>query len=374
MVLRAVGQYIDQARNAAVDLGPLVDGRPLEPGRMRDGREVQEQVRRSAERGVQDHRVADRGIGHDAEVLIPRAARATSALRTAAGHVEPDRLAGGGQGRVRQGQAQRLANHLGLAAVPKKWQPPPGDAQDRHASWRACSNVTSPRAKRAPIDWTFPVSSRPLVGSVTPPGISTQGRSRKLAKAIIIAGNPLSQVATPRTPLAVGTLRPGGGRPKRRRCGRPSCRTCRTSPGSGRRRVGAVGGIGNPTGLLELPRCRCDCQAELEVARMVAQRHGRAVLGPQPPQRAQDDILRARTAGRIPTHAGILRHAEGIAAGPAAEHLAREWQLALRPSSGGDHLVQARVTRIQQTNRSRIVKHTRYSREVQSKNESKRPN
>jgi hypothetical protein len=42
---------------------------------------------------------------------------------------------------------------------------------------------------------------------VTPPGISTVGRSCAPASAIIIAGSPLSQVATPKTPLPVGRER-----------------------------------------------------------------------------------------------------------------------------------------------------------------------
>jgi site-specific DNA recombinase len=44
-------------------------------------------------------------------------------------------------------------------------------------------------------------------GRVTPPGTSTQGRSRSAASAIIMAGRPLSQVATPITPRRVGSER-----------------------------------------------------------------------------------------------------------------------------------------------------------------------
>ena len=42
---------------------------------------------------------------------------------------------------------------------------------------------------------------------VTPPGTRTHGRSCIAARAIIIAGRPLSQVATPSTPLRVGSER-----------------------------------------------------------------------------------------------------------------------------------------------------------------------
>ena len=46
-------------------------------------------------------------------VLIPRSARAIAAAGTAPGHVEPDRLAGRGQGRMRQRKPQGLAHDLG---------------------------------------------------------------------------------------------------------------------------------------------------------------------------------------------------------------------------------------------------------------------
>ena len=71
----------------------------------------------------------------------------------------------------------------------------------------ARSSVISPWAKRAPMDCTVPASSASRAGSVTPPGTRTQGRSRIAASAIIIAGRPLSQVATPRTPRRVGSER-----------------------------------------------------------------------------------------------------------------------------------------------------------------------
>jgi hypothetical protein len=57
------------------------------------------------------------------------------------------------------------------------------------------------------MDCTLPASSPSAGGSVTPPGTSTQGRSCMAARAIIIAGSPLSQVATPSTPCRVGSER-----------------------------------------------------------------------------------------------------------------------------------------------------------------------
>jgi len=94
-----------------------------------------------------------------------------------------------------------------VAAVPRNWQPPPGEPQARQPRSCACSSDSSPCAKRAPMDCTVPASSPRSGGRVTPPGTSTEVRSRSAARAIIMAGRPLSQVATPSTPLRVGSER-----------------------------------------------------------------------------------------------------------------------------------------------------------------------
>jgi hypothetical protein len=60
---RAVGQRIDQTRNLAIDGGPIRSRGPLQASRVGDGRQVQQQIRRSAKRCVQNHRIAHRGLG-----------------------------------------------------------------------------------------------------------------------------------------------------------------------------------------------------------------------------------------------------------------------------------------------------------------------
>ena len=94
-----------------------------------------------------------------------------------------------------------------VAAVPRNWQPPPGEPQARQPIAAACSRSISPCAKRAPMVCTLPASSAPRAGRVTPPGTITPGRSAQPASASIIAGRPLSQVATPSTPRRVGSER-----------------------------------------------------------------------------------------------------------------------------------------------------------------------
>ena len=94
-----------------------------------------------------------------------------------------------------------------VPAVPRNWQPPPGVPQAWQPSDAASTRLSSPWAWRAPIDCISAAFSPWVGGRVTPPGTSTDGRSRSPAIAIIIAGKPLSHVATPSTPLVVGTDR-----------------------------------------------------------------------------------------------------------------------------------------------------------------------
>jgi hypothetical protein len=54
---------------------------------------------------------------------------------------------------------------------------------------------------------TFPASSPKVGGSVAPPGTRITGRSCIDASAIMVAGRPLSQVATPITARRVGSER-----------------------------------------------------------------------------------------------------------------------------------------------------------------------
>src|SRR4051812_178 len=60
-----------------------------------------------------------------------------------------------------------------VAAVPRNWHPPPGDAHALHPSSAASDKLSFPTANRTPIVCTFPASSPTVGGSVTPPGTRT---------------------------------------------------------------------------------------------------------------------------------------------------------------------------------------------------------
>ena len=112
MMHRAVGQHIDEARHAAVDVDPVVHCRPRQARRVRDGGNVQQQIRRAAERRMNGHRVADaRGVRMSAQ-LRARAVQIDERPRRAHGHIAPHRLAGRRERGMRQRQAERFADDL----------------------------------------------------------------------------------------------------------------------------------------------------------------------------------------------------------------------------------------------------------------------
>ena len=57
-------QGVDETRHRRVDAPPVVHARPLETCRVRDRRHVDQEVRRAAERRVQEHRVLDGLVRH----------------------------------------------------------------------------------------------------------------------------------------------------------------------------------------------------------------------------------------------------------------------------------------------------------------------
>ncbi len=83
-------------------------------------------------------------------------------------------------------------------------------------------------------------------GSVTPPGTRMVGRSVHAARAIIMAGRPLSQVAMPSTPLRVGNDRINGEIPWLHRCEGQAIHHARGSLSTAIARIGHVAGEGMP--------------------------------------------------------------------------------------------------------------------------------
>ena len=204
-----------------------------------------------------------------------------------------------------------------VAAVPRNWQPPPGLAQARQPSSAASGRVSSPWAKRAPIDWILPASSPSRGGKVTPPGTSTPGRCFDPARAIIMAGRPLSQVAIAEHAFAARQRSDQAPEDDRRVV---AIRQAVHHPGRALR--AAVARVGDHPGErddVEPPQFLgrfLDEQADLPVARVIPQRDRLAVGPAQAALGAQDQVRVARDLARRPAHAGVLGQAEQVARGP----------------------------------------------------------
>ena len=194
-----------------------------------------------------------------------------------------------------------------LRRRPARWRPCRGTGSRRPARRRPGSparpppsSVSWPCAKRAPMVCTLPASSPSVGGSVTPPGTSTHGRSCIAASAIIIAGRPLSQVATPMHALA---RRQRADQPAqhhaRRRCDRAGCPSCPVVP-CVRPSHGSVQKPANGTQpqRAQLLRRRLHQQADFPVAGVVAQGDGRAVGIADAAGRAEDQELAPAQLGR----------------------------------------------------------------------------
>ena len=109
---------------------------------------------------------------------------------------------------MRQRHAERFGHHLRGGGRAEELASAAGRGAGAAAEFGGVLERDLPWAKRAPMDLhACPASSPSSASSVTPPGTRTQGRSRMAASAIIIAGRPLSQVATPMHAARVGSER-----------------------------------------------------------------------------------------------------------------------------------------------------------------------
>ena len=146
-----------------------------------------------------------------------------------------------------------------------------------------------------------------------------------------MAGNPLSQLAIPITPDAVGSDRikpphddgrivPVGqavehaGRALRSPVARVAAIDREREGSRGAQRFGGA----------------AHEQAELPVAGVIAERDRLALLRAQAAQRADDHILRSAERVGAPAHPGVLGQAEDVAARFGAQHLRRQRQTPLR--------------------------------------------
>ena len=169
--------------------------------------------------------------------LMPASGQLGDRLRGAGREIEPHRLAGRRERRVRQRHARALR------PPPAKSPPCRETGSLRPASRRRGSRAprpppaSAPRARNAtPMVCTAPASSPRSGGSVTPPGTSTDGQiaHRRPAPSAWPAG-PCRRWRRRPLPRAAAASGSAGGRRSPRHCDTAGCRTSRWSPACGRR-------------------------------------------------------------------------------------------------------------------------------------------
>ncbi len=235
-----------------------------------------------------------------------------------------------------------------VAAVPRKWQPPPGDAQVRQPAWAASSSVIAPCAKRAPMVWTLAVSSPSSGSSATPPGTSTPGSSPDPASAIIMAGK--SFVTGRKPDDAAARWQRSDQAPEDDGCVVPVRQAVEHS-GSALRApvagVGAVAGERDRAQSLQFLRRGLHQEPDLPVAGVVAERDRLALGVPDPSVGAeQKDLLPAQVL-RLPAHSDVVRPGEQFPRRPFAEHFGGERQGALGTRRPGVNVIDRSVARIE---------------------------
>ena len=331
MVAGPVGQHVHQPRHLPVDVDPVLHHRASQPRRVRDRGQVEQQIRRAADRRVHHHGVPHRGVGDD--VARGQAARRERRQRAgrAPGHVEPDRLPGGRERGVRQRQAERLADDLGRGRGPEKLA-----AAARRAA-RAAAQVGRPLQRELTVREPGPD------GLHGPRVLALGGRQRHAARhqhAGQIAQRGQRHHHRGQALVARGDAEhapPRGERP-----GQPpqhhrrvvavgqAVHHARRALGAPVARVRAEAGERQAAERGQLLGGRLHEQPDLPVSRVVPERDRLAVGGADAALGGEHEELWSAKLARIPAHARVLGEPEDVAARALEQHLRGQRQPTLR--------------------------------------------
>ena len=336
MVARAVGQRVDQARRGAVGGGPVGHGRRRQAGRVGDRRHVQHQVGGAAERGVHHQCVLQRVAGEDGRHRRARLDQTHQRQRRAPRHVQPHRLAGRRQRGVRQRDAQRLGDHLrggrGAQELAAAAGRAAGAAAHRGGVLQVDQSVRVAGADGLHLGGVLGAArgQRHAAGHDHAGQVAAAGQRHHHRRQALVAGGDAEQAA------AVG-----------QRAHQPAHRHRRVV--AVRQAVEHAGGaLGAPVAgvrahhrerqaalLGQRLGRRAHQLVDLPMTGMQAQRHRAAVGGAQAALGAEDQVRIAPDLAGAPAHAGVLGHAEQVAAGRLAQGGVVDRQTAGRAFAGG---------------------------------------
>ena len=335
-VTRAVRQRVHKPRDFPVDPCPVFHRRPAQTGGMRDGRHVQNQIRGTAEGRVHDHGVGERRVAQhlahrQAHLLQPQ-----HGPRGPARHIEPDRLPGRRQRRMRERHAERFTHHLRrrrraeeLTAAARTGA---RAAQILRRVLQRNLVVRIPRAHRLHASRVFALFGQQR-------GAARNQDARELRRArqrhhhrgqTLIAGGHADHAVARRQRADLP--------PEHRRRIVPVRQTVE-HPGRSLRasvaRVGAVGRERHGAVRRKLLRRGLHQQPHFPVPRVIAERHRRAVFAPDTAVRGENQNLFAAQQLRVPAHPRVLRPPEQVAGRPVQQHFGGDGKRALRARSFG---------------------------------------
>ena len=165
--------------------------------------------------------------------------------------------------------------------------------------------------------------------------IAHRGQCHHHGRQALVAGGDAHHAAAPRQRADQPPQHHGGVVAEREAVHHPGGPLCPAVAGIGaerRERDDAAG--------LQLSRGGLDQQVYFPVSGMKAQSDGRAVGGAEAAAGREDQELLPAQLGHVPSHTGILRQAEEIAAGPVAQHRFGERQAAAGAGGAPAHVVE----------------------------------
>ena len=336
VVLRAIREDVDEARDGAVDARPVVDGGARQAGGVRDGGDVEREISGAAEGRVRDEGVVNRigreevtrggaglfeceeGEGGTPGEIAPDggARRRERAVREREAESLGDDLAGGGRAHELAAAAWRTA---GLAA---------------HLGGVFEGDFLAGETGRERLDFAGVLGvlgeERDAAGHENGWEIGRAGEGEEHRREALVAGGDAEHAAARGERAYQATKYDGGvvavGEGVEHAGGAVGAAVAGIAHVTGERNR-AVGGEG-ARGLLHE-------QTHFPVAGVVAERNGRAVGRADAALGAKNEELFPEHGGRRPAHAGVLRHAEKIAAGHAGERRGVEGERARGAGGGG---------------------------------------
>jgi hypothetical protein len=334
MALGAIRERVDEARHLAIDARPIVYRGTRQSRGMRDGGQMQNQVRRPAESRVNHQRVAHVGIGENSAHGEPARFHLKDGAGGAARHIGPDGVSRRSEGGMRERHAQRLADHLRGSGGAQELASAAGRRASaaQHIGGILQGHLTACEARSGGLHFAGVLAIRRLQGDAAGNQNAGErargGESHHHRREALVASGHTDYTAARGQGTDQAAEDAGGVVAVSQRVEHAGGALRAAVAG-----VGAVGGEGDGPERFELPGRGFHEQADFPVAGVVAERDGRAVGRADASVSAEYEDFLAPERGRIPAHTGVLRPSEDVARRFGDEHLGRDGK---RPRGAGN--------------------------------------